>query len=309
MPENYDLHCHSTASDGVLSPTELVRRAHEKGVTALALTDHDTTSGLAEAALAARGLGLRFIPGIELSATYANQCLHIVGLNIDPLNSALLEGIAKQHATREQRAVKIAEKLSKKGISGAYQAIRLTVGQGEITRSHFADFLLTQRYVGTQQEAFDRYLGKGKPAYVPTQWIALEEAVAWIKAAGGIAVVAHPLRYNLSRKWMNRALTAFKLAGGQGIEVVTGRISIDEIQLSRQFSRQHGLHGSVGSDFHSPENQWVELGRLPPLPGEVPPVWELFITDKSSALHQSAELPVFGLTAELSMPEGNHFIS
>lgn len=284
MLVNYDLHCHSTASDGALSPSELVQRAHRKGVTALALTDHDTTAGLAEAAQAAHELGLRFIPGIELSATYANQCIHIVGLNIDPLNPALLDGIAKQHATREQRAIKIAEKLQKKGIAGVYQAISQVVGQGEITRSHFADFLLAQGYVSTQQEAFDRYLSKGKPAYVPTQWAALEEVVAWIKAAGGVAVLAHPLRYSLSLKWMNRVLTAFKLTGGQGIEVVTGRISVDEVRLSQQLSQKHQLHASVGSDFHSPENQWVELGRLPRLPANVTPVWELFTADTRSAL-------------------------
>ncbi len=275
MPEIYDLHCHSTASDGVLSPTELVRRAHSKGVTVLALTDHDTVAGLAEAVLAAEKTGLRLLPGIELSATYANQCLHIVGLDIDASHPALLDGIRQQHDIRAQRAHKIAEKLEKKGFTGAYEAVKTAAGDGEITRSHFADFLLTQGAVKDQQEAFDRYLSKGKPAFVPTQWAPLEQAIAWIKQAGGIAVMAHPLRYNLSFKWMNKALADFKQAGGQAVEVVTGRASEDDIRLSLQFVQKHQLYASVGSDFHSSENPWVELGRLAPLPASVKPVWEL----------------------------------
>ncbi|MDD1622326.1 MAG: PHP domain-containing protein [Methylococcaceae bacterium] len=276
MAEVYDLHCHSTASDGALSPSELVRRAHAQGVTTLALTDHDSVAGLEEARQAASGLGLRLINGIELSASYQNQCLHIVGLNIDPQHPSLLAGIARQQAIRDERAKLIADKLEKKRIPGAYQAVMLAAGDGEITRSHFADFLLANNHVATQQEAFDRYLSKGKPGYVQTLWAGLEEAVAWILEAGGIAVMAHPMRYKLSAKFMNRALVAFKQAGGQGIEVVTGRASDDEIRFGRQLAINHQLHASVGSDFHSPDNQWVELGRLAELPRGVPPVWELF---------------------------------
>jgi hypothetical protein len=206
-------------------------------------------------------------------------------LNIDPHNPILLAGLAKRQAIRDQRAIKIAEKLEKKGIVGVYQAVRQAAADGEITRSHFADFLVAQGHVDSQQEAFDRYLSKGKPAFVSTQWAALEEAVAWIMAAGGIAVLAHPLRYNLSSKWMNRALDAFKQAGGQAVEVITGRISVDEIRLSQQFALKHDLYGSVGSDFHSPENQWVELGRLAPLPAKVAPVWDLFAASGNLVLH------------------------
>lgn len=276
MAEIYDLHSHSKASDGVLSPSELVQRAHGQGVTVLALTDHDTIAGLEQARQAASSLGLRLINGIELSANYQNQCLHIVGLNIDPLHPALTSGIDKQQAIREERAKLIADKLEKKHIFGAYQAVTLAAGDGEITRSHFADFLLANRYVATQQEAFDRYLSKGKPGYVPTLWADLEETIAWIKTAGGIAVMAHPMRYKLSAKFMNRALAAFKQAGGQGIEVVTGRASEDEIRFSRQYAIKHQLYASVGSDFHNPDNQWLELGRLAELPNGVQPVWELF---------------------------------
>lgn len=276
MQLKYDLHCHSTASDGALTPVEVVRRAHQQGVTALALTDHDTTAGLREAAQAAEACGICFIPGIELSALHAHQCLHIIGLNIDAEQPMLVDGLAKQQSLREQRALKIAEKLQKKGIAGAYEAVTHAAGNGEITRSHFADFLVAHGYVDTQQAAFDRYLGKGKPAFVLTQWAGLEDVVAWIRAAGGIAVLAHPLRYNLSFKWMNKALAAFKQFGGQGVEVVTGRASADDILLSLQLTRKHRLLASVGSDFHTPENQWVELGRLAPLPADAEPVWSLF---------------------------------
>lgn len=272
----YDLHCHSTASDGALSPTALVQRAQQRGVTHLALTDHDTTAGLDEARQAATAFGLTLINGIELSASYASQCIHIVGLNIDPDHPQLQAGIAEQHTLRAQRAKLIAEKLSKKGIADAYTAVSAAAGNGEITRLHFADYLLAQGHVSSQQEAFDRYLSKGKPAFIPTKWATLEETVCWIRAAGGIAVLAHPLRYNLSQKWINRVLDSFKQAGGQGVEVVTGRASVDDIRISLQLATRHQLFASVGSDFHSPDNQWVELGRLAPLPAGVKPVWELF---------------------------------
>lgn len=276
MAEKYDLHSHSTASDGALTPGEVVFRAHQQGVTALALTDHDTVSGLAEAKESAALVGLRLINGIELSASHQSQCLHIVGLNIDPKHPVLLDGIAKQQAIRKVRAMKIAEKLEKKRIHGAYQAVLQAAGDGEITRSHFADFLLLNRYVATQQEAFDRYLSKGKPAYVPTIWAALDEVVGWIRSSGGVAVMAHPMRYKLSGKFMNRALAAFKEYGGQGIEVVTGRASADEIRFSRDYAEKHQLYASVGSDFHNPDNQWLELGRLADLPQNLQPVWQLF---------------------------------
>lgn len=272
----YDLHCHSTASDGALSPSELVARAKAQGVSVLALTDHDTTAGLAEAAHAAEIHGLRLINGIELSANYANQCLHIVGLNIDPAHPQLQAGIHEQHELRSQRAMAIAEKLAKKGIPGAYPVVKSAAGNGEITRLHFADFLVNYGHVSDQQEAFDRYLSKGKPAFVPTQWASLEEAVGWIKAAGGVAVLAHPLRYHLSHKWINRVLAAFKQAGGIGVEVVTGRASLDDIRMSQQFAAKHQLFASVGSDFHTPEQPWVELGRLPPLPEGLRPIWDWF---------------------------------
>ncbi|NOT83349.1 MAG: PHP domain-containing protein [Methylococcaceae bacterium] len=276
MIERYDLHSHSTASDGALSPSELVVRAQQQGVTALALTDHDTIQGLDEAKQAAALNGIQLINGIEISTTWENHCLHIVGLNINPEHVSLKTGIAHLQAIRSERAQKIAFKLEKKRIPGAYEAVTLAAGKGMITRSHFADFLLQQNHVSTQQEAFDRYLGQGKPAYVSTTWASLNDTLNWITAAGGVAVLAHPMRYKLSANWMNRLLSAFKESGGQGIEVITGRSSPEEITLTSQYIKRYGLYGSVGSDFHSPANQWVELGRLKPLPEIIKPVWALF---------------------------------
>lgn len=278
MIEHYDFHCHSTASDGALSPTELVKRAHQQGVTVLALTDHDTIAGQKEAQSCATSVDIKFINGIELSAKWQKRCFHIVGLNIDPGYSPLTEALCNLQNVRRERAEKIAEKLEKKRIPGALEAIKKIVGDGLITRTHFADFLVSQNHVSTQQEAFDRYLGEGKPAYIASSsssWLELELAISLIVESGGIAVLAHPLRYQLSANWMKRLLTAFKDAGGQSMEVITGRINTDEIKLAAGYAKQFELAGSVGSDFHSPDNQWVELGKLAPLPANIKPVWEL----------------------------------
>ncbi|WP_027157424.1 PHP domain-containing protein [Methylobacter luteus] len=275
MVEIYDLHCHSTASDGALSPTEVIKRAHEQGVTSLALTDHDTIAGITEARTAAAASGIKLIPGIELSANWHDKCFHIVGLGIDPDYAPLAQATQTLQTVRLERAEKIAEKLEKKRIPGALEAVKRAAGDSMITRTHFADFLLSQHHVSTQQEAFDRYLARGKPAYVSTQWAELGQAINWITESGGVAVLAHPLRYKLTANWMKRLLTAFKEAGGQGIEVVTSRINADEIRLVADYATRFELTGSIGSDFHNPENQWVELGRLAPLPVHIKPVWEL----------------------------------
>lgn len=276
MTELYDLHCHSTTSDGDLSPTELVKRAAENGVTNLALTDHDTTDGLAEAKLCATELNINLINGIEISTQWEKQCLHIVGLNIDPTHEALQKIIHEAKIMRQERAEKIALKLEKKGVSGAMDFVRNSPIEGMITRSHFAHFLVSQFHVSTLQEAFDRYLGDGKSAYVSTTWNPLESSVQAIRAAGGIPVVAHPLRYKLTATRMKKMLGAFKNAGGLGMEIVTGRYNPDEMRILANYANQFELAGSMGSDFHSPENQWIELGRLAALPASVKPVWELW---------------------------------
>ncbi|MDD5266474.1 MAG: PHP domain-containing protein [Methylococcales bacterium] len=275
MAELYDLHCHSTASDGALSPTALVQRAHQQGVTSLALTDHDTTAGLPEAKLCAMATGIKLIAGIELSTNWQNKCFHIVGLGIDPAYAPLAEATHNLQRTRLERAEKIALKLEKKRIPGAFEAVKNAAGEGMITRTHFADFLMSQNHVSSQQEAFDRYLAKGKPAYVATSWAELELAISWITGSGGVAVLAHPLRYKLTTHWMKRLLNAFKDAGGQGIEVITSRMNADEIRVAADYAARFDLAGSIGSDFHNAANQWVELGRLAPLPKNIKPVWEL----------------------------------
>lgn len=276
MHEIYDLHCHSSASDGALAPAELVRRAAAKGVTSLALTDHDTTAGLDDAKLSAEQQGIKLIPGIEISTTWENKCFHIVGLNFDPDNQNLQQGLSGIQAIRQERAKKIAEKLSKKKIHGAYEAVTEAAGTGMITRIHFAEFLLQNNHVASIQDAFDKYLAQGKPAYVSTQWADLDTALGWLNDAGGVAVLAHPLRYNMTNTWIKRFLTSFKNSGGQSIEVVTGNTNTDEIHRSSKYAQQFSLYGSVGSDFHSPANTWVELGKLAPLPKSIRPVWELF---------------------------------
>ena len=276
ITSKFDLHSHSTASDGDLLPTELVVRAKAQGVDTLALTDHDTIAGLEEAKNAAKLLDIDFISGIELSTTWRTRCFHLVGLNIDTNASVLLEGIENQKKLRETRTKAIASKLEKKGIANALDGVQKMAGSGMITRSHFANFLLKEKYVNGIQEAFTRYLGDGKPAFVPTTWVSLIEAVDWIEEAGGVAVLAHPLRYRITASWMRRLLAEFKEMGGAGIEVVTGRSSAEEIRISYNYDKKFDLAGSVGSDFHTPHNQWVELGRYPDLPEDIQPIWELF---------------------------------
>jgi predicted metal-dependent phosphoesterase TrpH len=276
MEQTYDLHSHSTASDGELSPEALVLRAKDNGVSHLALTDHDTISGLAEAQITADKVDLTLINGIEFSCSWNKKTFHIVSLNIDPSNAKLLTGIKSLQSIRTERAKKISQKLEKKQIMGAYESILAASATTMITRSHFADFLLKNNYVTTQQGAFDTYLGQGKSAFVNTEWASLEDTLHCIKAAGGVAVLAHPMRYKMTASWMRRFLTAFKAEGGLGMEIITGRNNPDEVRRALHFAKQFDLYGSVGSDFHSPKNKWVELGRLAPLPINIKPIWQLF---------------------------------
>ncbi len=275
MTDVYDLHCHSTASDGALSPEDLVIRAHEKGVTTVALTDHDTVSGLIAAKNQANALGINFINGIELSANWQKHCLHIVGLGIDPTYQPLVAITEYLQNLRYERAERMAAKLVKKKIVGVLEAVKLAAGDGMITRTHFADFLVSQNHVDTQQEAFDRYLAQGKSAYVATIWPELLDVINWITGSGGVAVIAHPLRYKLSANWMNRLLVDFTNSGGQGLEIITSRINQDEIRLISNYAKKYELVGSVGSDFHNDSNPYVELGRIAQLPAGITPVWSL----------------------------------
>ncbi len=276
MTAKYDFHCHSTASDGSLSPAELIQRAAQQQITLIALTDHDTISGLVLAQQAALENNLTLINGIELSVTWHKHAIHIVGLNIQPNSDILMTGIAQLQHIRHQRVSKIAEKLEKNHIVGVYQAMAILGEKTLITRSHFARFLVSEGYVQNEQQAFDHYLGQGKCAYVATEWATLAEVMDWIHQAGGVAVLAHPLRYHFSATLMRRLLTEFKNLGGVGIEVVSGRYQIDDIRRCAEYAQKFNLAASVGSDFHTPANPWIELGRLAALPTELTPIWTYF---------------------------------
>jgi 3',5'-nucleoside bisphosphate phosphatase len=271
---NFDLHCHSTISDGMLAPAEVVRRAAANGVSALALTDHDELAGLAEATAAARANDIRFVPGVEISVTWVETTIHIVGLGIDPANANLVAQLAHLRASRGRRAERIAAEFDGLGIPGTLEgAYAYAENPKLIGRAHFARFLVECGVAGDVTSVFRHYLVRGKPGYVPQQWADLADAVAWIRDSGGRAVVAHPGRYNLSRAELRRFLAEFRAAGGEGIEVVTGSHSPDQYAEFARLAREFGFLASRGSDFHGPEESRVDLGRLPPLPGDLKPVW------------------------------------
>lgn len=272
----YDLHTHSTASDGAYPPSELVRRAAASGVTVLALTDHDSTAGLDEAETTALETDTRLIPGVEISVTWAEKTIHIVGLHIHRHCDLLRRGLTGLQATRLERAQEIGRRLDRFGITGTFEAAREVAGDGMITRTHFARHLVELGLAGSLKDVFERFLTRGKPGYVPTRWAEMAEAIAWIREAGGVAVLAHPQRYKLTGSWMRRLIGEFKECGGMAIEVVSGAASPGDTQSSADYARRFGLHASIGSDFHSPEASWVKLGRLPPLPSDLPPVWTLW---------------------------------
>lgn len=276
MSPVYDLHSHSTASDGAYSPAELVRAAAEVGVTHLALSDHDTLAGLDEAGAAADAAGLRLIPAVEVSVTWQRKAIHIVGLNVDPANAALRQGLLKLQTTRAERAVEMGRRLAKCGFADCYEAATALAGTGMITRTHFARHLLHLGAISTLQAAFDNYLGQGKPAYVPTEWADLNDCVAWITGAGGVAVIAHPARYKLTGSWLRQLADAFRSAGGLAVEVVSGAGHPQDIDSAATLARRFNLLASAGSDFHSPEHFWIKLGKLPALPKDLTPVWSLW---------------------------------
>lgn len=273
MP-NIDLHCHSSVSDGLLAPALLVERAAANGVDMLALTDHDELDGLAEARARAADIGLRFVDGVEVSVTWGGITIHIVGLKVDPANAALRDGLASIRAGRVLRAEKMAAALSAAGIDGSLEgAYRHARDSAIIGRTHFARFLVERGCAGSVGEVFQRYLVKDKPGYVPQQWASLADAVNWIHAAGGVAVIAHPGRYRLESPDMRRFIGEFCDLGGEGIEVVTGSHTAEQYAQYAALAREFKLLASRGSDFHGPGESRVELGRLPQLPATVTPVW------------------------------------
>lgn len=269
-----DLHCHSTVSDGTLSPGQLLAHAAKQGVHTLALTDHDATDGLAAASDAAIQHGIDLIPGLEASVSWNGVTVHIVGLQIDPMYAGLQDGLIKIREYREWRAGEIARRLAKKGINGAFEGASKFANGSIVGRTHFARFLVDQGYCESVRDVFKRYLVRGKPGYVPGEWASLEEAVGWIRSAGGLAVIAHPARYRLTATRLRKLISDFKDCGGVALEVVSGSHSRDEIQNMARHAEQADLYASCGSDYHGPENPWVELGRIPPLPEKCKPVWD-----------------------------------
>ncbi len=271
-----DLHTHSNCSDGSLSPAALIERAAAAGVDVLALTDHDTIAGLDEAQRAASGLALRLVPGVEISAAWAEQSIHVLGLWIDPSSVELRSVLHAQGELRRMRMRKICARLEKLRLPGAALLAAVESNPGLPTRAHLAAAMVAGGHVETHDAAFRKYLSKGKTAHVAAQWPALEAVVGWIRAAGGVASLAHPARYALSAGARRRLLADFAAAGGTSLEVVTSCNGAQDVDTCAALAVKHGLLGSVGSDFHSPQAAWNPLGRSLKLPECVTPVWRSF---------------------------------
>ena len=275
-PFHADLHCHSTFSDGTLPPAALAARAKARGVTLWALTDHDEITGLRQAQAAAHAQGLDFLTGVEISVSFANTTVHIVGLGFDADNAQLQQGLHDLRNSRGPRAQEMGAQLAAAGIAGAYEGALQYVGNPAlISRTHFARYLVQAGICKDTYEVFRHYLVEGKPGYVPQRWASLEEAVRWITQAHGVAVIAHPARYGFSSAEEYAFFTSFKGYGGQGVEAVTGSHSAHEFPRYAALAKEVGLHVSRGSDFHSPSESKIDLGALPPDPLGVPGVWEL----------------------------------
>ncbi|MFM7759721.1 MAG: 3',5'-nucleoside bisphosphate phosphatase [Burkholderiaceae bacterium] len=271
---NADLHCHSIVSDGTLTPTALAQRAKTNGVDLWALTDHDELDGIAEARSAAAAVGLRFMAGVEISITWSGKTVHIVGLGVDEHNPELRAGLGSVRGGRERRGREMAESLAQVGITGAFEGAMKHADNPEMLgRTHFARFLVESGVKPTVSDVFKNYLVEGKPGFVPHRWSTLEQAVGWIRGAGGRAVIAHPGRYGLSELQRDALIEAFRDLGGEGIEVVTGSHTPQEYDHYARVARRTGLLASRGSDFHGTSESGADLGSLPPLPADLTPVW------------------------------------
>lgn len=269
-----DLHCHSNVSDGVLAPEPLAAYARKGGVDVWGLTDHDEVGGIKRARMAAQEQGMRFVPGVEISVTWANQTVHLVGLRIDEDNPELLAGLAKTRAGRDARGREIAAQLEEAGIPDAYEGALKYVGNPDLlSRTHFARYLVECGKCSTTTEVFKRFLTEGKPGYVPHRWASLPEAMDWIRSAGGVPVIAHPGRYKFSQTAEDALFDEFRQLGGNAIEVVTGSHTPDQYATYAEVARRYGFLASRGTDFHAPGEARVEFDALPPLPANVTPVW------------------------------------
>jgi predicted metal-dependent phosphoesterase TrpH len=270
----YDLHCHSTWSDGVLSPVDLVRRAASRGVEVLALTDHDEIGGLREARAAAAEAGMGFVDGVEISVSYREETLHVLGFKVDAERPELVAALAGIRSGRDARARRISESLQSAGIDDTNGDARALAGNEElISRAHFARVLVGRGVVRNTHDCFKSYLVPGKPGYVPHAWPAIGEGIAWIRESGGTAVLAHPGRYRFDADGMRELFAQFRDAGGVGVEIVTPAHSTAQYGEYATLARVFGLKGSVGSDFHSPDECLMDLGATPALPQGVTPIW------------------------------------
>jgi predicted metal-dependent phosphoesterase TrpH len=275
---NADLHCHSTVSDGQLAPAAVAQLAKAGGVTLWALTDHDELGGQREAREAAEAAGMRYVSGVEISVTWASRTVHIVGLHVDPDCAALVEGLARTRDGRAARAEAIGERLGELGIPDAYAgALQYVSNPDLISRTHFARFLVESGRAQNTQDAFSRWLGEGKPGYIAHRWAKLADAVSWIKAAGGEAIVAHPGRYAYTQLEFDTFFGEFIDMGGKAIEVVTGSHTPDQYGEYAAVARRFGFEASRGSDFHAPGPDSIKPGTLPPLPSDLKPVWERWL--------------------------------
>ncbi|MEO8247839.1 MAG: 3',5'-nucleoside bisphosphate phosphatase [Burkholderiales bacterium] len=274
--QNADLHCHSVVSDGTLTPDQLAERAAANGVELWALTDHDEIGGQQRAAAAAHAKGMRYVTGVEISVTFIDTTVHIVGLGFDQDDQRLKDGLARTRGGRGERARDMADQLAKAGIEGAYEGALQFVGNPElISRTHFARFLVESGVCANTHEVFRKFLIEGKPGFVAHRWATLEHAVQWITQAGGTAVIAHPGRYKLKPAEEFALFSEFKAHGGRAVEVVTGSHTPAEYGKYADVAIEYGLAASRGSDFHSPDESHTDLGTLPPLPARLTPVWDL----------------------------------
>ncbi len=272
-----DLHSHTNCSDGALTPKELIERAVNFQIDVLAITDHDSVKGLdiAKQTILEQNIPLTLINGIEISTQWQGFEIHIVGLNIDPDHAQLQSLISAQQQRREDRATSMGEKLEKCGFNDVYSDAKAMAGEGSITRAHFAKVLLQRGVVSKMQSAFDKYIGKGKRAYVKPNWCSIEEAVATIHAAGGVADMDHPIRYDLTAKWLRRLIVDFKDAQGDGLEVVLPQMNNEQRKIMLNYCSEYDLYASMGSDFHQP-SRWSDLGRNLVMPEQANPIWQLW---------------------------------
>jgi len=269
-----DFHNHSYFSDGVFSPTEVVRLADEAACDLFALTDHDTTDGLSEAQRMADKLSVNLISGVEISALWRNMTIHIVGLGIDTNNDVLQKGLNYNQTLREERALKIALGLKRSGINNALEKTQEISKTNMLTRTHFAQMLILEGYCKDMKSVFRRFLTGKKPGATRVEWRSFDEVVEWIHAAGGLAVIAHPFRYRMTQTKIKNMLIDFKEVLGDGVEVVTATSTDEEITLSNQWAKEYKLLSSCGSDYHGWSNQRIKIGRLKDLPSLDNAIWK-----------------------------------